>query len=592
MLRIIRVKSLLLPLIFLALQTCLFAQLEDVRIETRNNRSVYVHIVQRGNTLWGLHKLYEVSVEDIIEHNPQVQDGLREGDTVYIPVPIITRNKTHIVQKGETLYSIAKQYEVSVAQLEEWNPESKLGLTIGQTLAIQEFVYLTGGRAKEVKNTNIRDTNASQVHITFNDSVVEHRVVKGETLYSIARRYLVSQEQIMAFNKKKSSHIKPGERLNIPLKKERIAKVDVRVIPQKEADAHYQPLVFHRKERYNIAVFLPFYLDKTQGYSSAVTTMSTEFLMGVQMALDSLEKMGLKAKVYVFDSENNAEKVASILSSPEFAEMDLIIGPLYKEHAKQLAAWCLEHKVRLICPINIDTQILQNNPYVYTTMASDMTLMKGLAKFLAEDFKSARMLLVRPDNSAKDSILYQTFRAEYNRLAGLGGTQMIETTVENLPAYLSSSLRTAIVYPTNDAKLAVQFVNELNKLTHKMSAETFVFGTDEWLNMDGINAFSRNKLRLTVPLSMDLNYDYPRTKEQHQKYRIRYRSDFTKIAIQGFDVMLGYGSELLLEKPLGQLIMNYFEPVQIGPNHGFENQHTEIITHDDYQLTNIRHIIE
>jgi len=576
---------LLLSVCFCLSPTLSFGQLTDVRIETRNDQQFYVHVVQKGNTLWGLHRLYEVSVEEIIQNNPSVQDGLREGDTVYIPVPIIERTKTHTVQGGETWYSIAKQYSTSVQHLQAWNSDVKKDLQIGQILKIVELFYVTGGKAADPLEHKT-DDGASQLTITFNDSVVEHRVVRGETLYSISRRYLINQDKILSFNKKRSSHLKPGEVLLIPLKKERIEKVDVRIIPQKETEQIYEPLIFQRKDQYNIAILLPFFLDKTTGYSSSTANMSAEFLMGAQLAIDSLRLLGLNAKVYVFDTENDTQKIASILDRPEFETMDLIIGPLYKENASQLATWCKAHKIRLVCPVNVDTQILQNNPYVYTTIGSDMTLIKGLANYVATMFKPDKVVLIKPDN-ANDSILYQTFRSQYNRTAGLGGTKIIETSSSNISAYLSYSHRTAIIYPTNDAKSAVTFMDNLSKLSHKIGQSTYVFGTDEWLNMSGLNAFYRNKYRITVPTSLELNYGYDRTKTIHQKYRSRYKSDFTKIAVQGFDVLFHFCSELLLENPAEQLIMNKFEMVQIGPNHGFENQHVEILTHDDYQLKNI-----
>lgn len=135
-------------------------------------------------------------------------------------------------------------------------------------------------------------------------------------------------------------------------------------------------------------------------------------------------------------------------------------------------------------------------------------------------------------------------------------------------------------------------MNELSRYAHKFGSSSYVFGTDAWLDMDGINAFYRNKYRITVPTSMDLNYNYERTKIYHRKYRSLYQSDFTKVAIQGFDVMYNFCSELLLDKKAGQLIMNDFESIQIGPNHGFENQHTEILTHSEYELKNISNGLE
>jgi LysM repeat protein len=556
-----------------------FGQLEDVKIETKNGQRVYVHVAQKGNTLWGLHRLYDVPVEKIVEYNAGIESGLQEGQVVYIPIPIITEEKIHVVSAGETLYSIARKYDVDVKELSKWNPESEQGIKEGQKLKILNSKYITGEKAETVVKENGKTETAGPVKITFNDSIVEHTVVQGETLYSISKRYIVPSETIVSFNGKRNNNIKPGEVLKIPLKKERISKVEIREVPKRENTQKIDnTLLFKQKNEYHVAILLPFYLSKGTGYSEAVSNMSAEFLMGAQMALDSLKKMGLNAKVYVYDTENNTDKITSILAKPEFASMDMIIGPLHKTNAPLIADWCLKHKVRMVCPVNVDTKILQNNPYVYTTIGSDITLMKGMAKYIAQKFKGSKIVLIKPNNT-QDSILYQTFRTEYNRLAGAGG-------------YLSYSGRTALIFPTNDSKSATSFMNELSRFSHKVGTSTYVFGTDAWLDMDGINAFYRNKYKITVPTSLDLNYSYERTKTQHRKYRTLYRSDFTKVAIQGFDVTFNFCAELLLDKRVGQLIMNNFQSVQIGPNHGFENQNTEILTHEEYDLKNISNGVE
>lgn len=580
-------KAFLFTITFLLFSSLTFGQLGEVKIEARNGEKVYVHIVQKGNTLWGLYKLYDVPVEKIIEKNPGVENGLQEGQIVYIPVPIITEQNTHLVLAGETLYSIARKYDVDVKELEKWNPEAAKGLKEGQKLMIYSSTYITGEKATPVVTKEEKTADKNPITVTFNDSIVEHIVVEGETLYAISRRYMVPADKIISFNKKKNNVLKPGEVLKIPLKKERISGIKLREIPQKEVARPVDEVpIFNKKSEYKVAILLPFMLNKGVGYSERISNMSAEFLMGAQMALDSLEKMGLNAKVFVYDVENDEAKVKSILEKPEMTSMDLIIGPLNKVHAPTIAAWCLEHKIRMVCPVNIDTKILQGNPYVYTTIGSDITLIKGMAQFITQKFKGENVILVKP-SSAKDSILYQAFRTEYKRLAENGKGKLIETTPENISKFLSVSAKLAIVYPTNDPKSVVGFMNELSRFVHKFGANSYVFGTEAWLDMDGINAFYRNKYRITIPSSMDLNYTYDRTKIYHRKYRTLYGSDFTKVAIQGFDVMFNYCYGLLLGQKAGQLIMNNFESIQVGPNHGYENKNVEILSHENFTLINI-----
>ncbi|MCO5259925.1 MAG: LysM peptidoglycan-binding domain-containing protein [Crocinitomicaceae bacterium] len=564
-----------------------FGQLGEVKVEVKDGEKMYVHTVQKGNTLWGLYKQYDVAVEKIIEKNPGIENGLKEGQVVYIPVPIITETKVHVVEAGETLYSIARKYDVTTNDIESWNPSLSAELKIGQQVKILVATYATGDKALPVTpQENKAKEVTPPIRVTFNDSIVEHQVTDGETLYSISKRYMVSIDKIVAFNNKKSTVVKPGEIIKIPLKKERITNVAVREVPQKDVGPSQNKPVYSSKGEYKIAILLPFMLNRGAGYSDRIATMSTEFLMGAQMALDSLESLGLKAKVFVYDIENNESKVKEVLAKPELATMDMVIGPLNKAFASLVADWCLRNKIRMVCPVNVDTKILQNNPYVYASMGSDITLEKGLARFVAQKFNGDNVILIKPTN-AKDSALYQAFRSEYKQFTGAGKGKLIETTLDNFSTFVARNMKLAIVFPTNDAKSAIKFMGEISKLGNKFGSDSYIFGTDAWLDMDGINALYRNNYRVSVPSSMDLNYTYDRTKFYHRKYRTLYGSDFTKVAIQGYDVIFNYVYELLMGKNAGQLIMNNFDSKQIGGNHGYENKNVEILTHENFDLINI-----
>ena len=116
-----------------------FSQTEKSdKIVVKEGKSFYVHEVAKGQTLYGLSKLYQVSVEEITLHNPTVQQGLKANDIVYIPAPktAVIDSVFHTVNKGETLYSIARMYELSVDTIKKANPNITEILTIEQRIFI------------------------------------------------------------------------------------------------------------------------------------------------------------------------------------------------------------------------------------------------------------------------------------------------------------------------------------------------------------------------------------------------------------------------------------------------------------------------
>lgn len=575
----------LIVLIFSILSITAFAQPEGAKVETVNGERVYVHVVQNGNTLWGIHQLYNVPVETIVIRNPGIDGGIKEGEVVYIPVPKVNETKKHIVQSGETLFGIARKYSVSVEDLQKWNPELKNGLKADQELIIQLSGYAND---KPVVSTpEVKNPSKETISVTFQDNVVEHIVQDNETFYSISKRYMVSPDVLMEFNGKRNTKIKPGDVLKVPIKKEKIERVVVREVPPVTTQKIDTNLLFKRKEDNSVAILLPFFLDRGAGYSEVVSNMAAEFYMGAQMALDSLKSLGFNAKIYVYDTENDSTKIASILAKPEFKTMDLVIGPLYKGNVMQVATWCKNNQVRMVCPGSVDMKVVQNNPMVYSCVASDQTLMKSLANYTYTYHKNDKLLLIKPTKPT-DSLLYEAFRDEYNLLVSKGGGSKL---VESTPGGFTSHLvRTdlVLIFPTNDKASAVRFFNELGRFSHKVSEEkTFVFGTNEWAGFEGLNSNSKNKFKLTYAEAMNFNYAEPKIKYYTRQYRRRFKSDFTKMAAQGFDATFNFCAELLMEIPVKELVMNDFKCKQVGPSHGFENKNYYILSQRGYELVNV-----
>ena len=105
--------------------------------------------------------------------------------------------KSHAVQKGETVYSIAKKYDISEETIYNLNPDSRNELKVNSVLIIPSSSVISAG----TNNNNYRD----------------HRVKKKETLYGIAQLYNVSVDDIKKLNKELYSRgLRKGERLVIP----------------------------------------------------------------------------------------------------------------------------------------------------------------------------------------------------------------------------------------------------------------------------------------------------------------------------------------------------------------------------------------
>ncbi|PTQ90335.1 membrane-bound lytic murein transglycosylase D [Agitococcus lubricus] len=140
----------------------------------------------------------------------------------------------HKVRAGDTLYSIAKKYDVTVKELADWNNlKVKNGLKTGKKLVIfqndHDDTRVAKAEKKSKKDKDIADDKTSRKEKRLakekrskkeKDSVkrISYEVKRGDTLYSISQRYNVSVSQIKTWNKA-SKHIKPGQDLVLYLAK-------------------------------------------------------------------------------------------------------------------------------------------------------------------------------------------------------------------------------------------------------------------------------------------------------------------------------------------------------------------------------------
>lgn len=115
--------------------------------------------VEKGDTLYSISRRYDVPLKDLIQQNGlRPPYNLKVGQSLQMPSA-----KYHIVQKGDTLYSISRQYNLDVASLSQKNRlKPPYALNIGQKLALPGTV---SGGGKSLANTKVASSAASQTKV-------------------------------------------------------------------------------------------------------------------------------------------------------------------------------------------------------------------------------------------------------------------------------------------------------------------------------------------------------------------------------------------------------------------------------------------
>ena len=176
---------------------------DSLRMETINGKVFIIHQVGEHETLYGVSRRYGTPITAILEFNPKAASGLEVGQLLqilYVPkAKVQTTAGIHKVAPKETLFSIAKQYNVSIDELKAWNNLKDYGLSQGQELIVK------------------RPTGATEVVKAREDKVATgfHRVEDKESLFSIAKKYGVTVQEIKDWNGIVGSDVKVGQMLVI-----------------------------------------------------------------------------------------------------------------------------------------------------------------------------------------------------------------------------------------------------------------------------------------------------------------------------------------------------------------------------------------
>jgi LysM repeat protein len=147
-----------------------------------NNENNNTYIVQANDTLYSIARKYNMSVEELKRLNNLMTNAIHIGQELIVSKP----SSTYTVTAGDTLYSIARMFNITVDELKRVNNLTSNTLTIGQTLIIPKLTSNT------------------------------YTVQVGDTLYKIAQKYNTTIDVIMKLNNLTTTNLKIGEVLQLP----------------------------------------------------------------------------------------------------------------------------------------------------------------------------------------------------------------------------------------------------------------------------------------------------------------------------------------------------------------------------------------
>ena len=427
----------ILPLLMLTIVVGATAQEQIVVV---NGKKCIVHTIAENDTFYSLAQRYDVPLKQIIQINGEEQaEKLAVGAKIYIPYNEKAEKRStkersavaedapksldgdfiiHTVVENDTLYSIAKHYKISLDQLLADNPEAEAqSLAIGSTLLVR--TAMVGYASIKDIDKEIKRHEKEAEEQQKEEKAKYHTVAYGDTLYSLARRYKTTEQELMALNgftssdqllsgmkivvrgaaDSKEATEQPEEKTTEEVAQEEAQQQPEGVVPVYEFSFNADSLIsyvenngynheleaqkkqeidsmeaeqkvripsfkrFVRGEKLNVVVLLPMHRD------GKIVKAFVDHYRGMLLAFKQLRNEGYSINVTVFDTERTAIRLSEIMESEAFQNADMLIGPIYAEEVAMVLPFAQEKNIPVINPLTDIDPAVVSSPVLFQMQA-------------------------------------------------------------------------------------------------------------------------------------------------------------------------------------------------------------------------------
>ena len=179
-----------------------------------------VHIVRQGETLFSISRQHNIPVANLRSWNNLTTDNLSVGMRLRLAPERPANAIKHVVQAQETLFAISRRYNVTIAEIQQWNNLRDTNLEIGQELTIYRVPQQTDELLPELVDTTPvaipQPEQARESIVTAPVQMNTYYIVKsGDSLYRIALNHDMTVDELRALNQLQSDVLRVGQQLTV-----------------------------------------------------------------------------------------------------------------------------------------------------------------------------------------------------------------------------------------------------------------------------------------------------------------------------------------------------------------------------------------
>jgi len=413
-------------------------------------------------------------------------------------------------------------------------------------------------------NTSLFSQESKDTIFLNNHCYVKHIVEYNQTIDEIAEKYNVAVKRILETNET-SIKLFYNQTLYIPIKRD-------------ESDNN----IFQNTDHFDIALLLPFYKNLNDTLVSSFenkedadniilgkSKMALEFMQGIQLALDSLEKTGVSINLVVYDTRNDSSKVVEIMESRLLDSVDIIIGPIYSKNMQLISErYGNDKKISLISPLSKSSDFLKNNSSTIQLNTPYKNQVKIITEFIESKYKDQNITICY-EESEKGLALYmqKNLSKSQNTISMMN---MIYTHIDSIRTqFLDTQI---IILPSKNRA----FISKMLGTLGGIDSSFIVFGLSNIKNYDHLDLENLMHLDVHFPDPYYFNSNDLNDKILLNNFEEKFMAIPSRFSVVAYNIMMNFCTK-----------NQSYEFEKFRLNGGKVNTNAPLVKYIDYSLEKV-----
>lgn len=489
------------------------------------------HVVRRGETVYGLAKMYGVTIDDIYQANPGSKLGIRRDQVIVIPQKAKDINDGdsfffYQIKPGDTLKGIADAYNTSVAQL------------LGDNKGLSDSNFEVGAVIRVAVDANAGNVATETVEKTELDHIDTFTADKDDTWETLAEKTGVDAEKLMEANQ--GTKLKKNVEISVPVIETTSIEVETEVSDARENTSD------GRREIYNEVHGLASAEDAGEQVRARIALLiedpmskrDNEFTRGAFLALDELasdRRISLKVV------QDNVPSDSLVKSFDDFGA-EVVIATYEKNFPEWLSKYGEKNGVEIVNAFDVKNEYYLENPSMIHLLTPSAYFYDEVAEWLGRNLGDNILVMVGKEDSA-DGI------AEC-LIAKRGSENVLKVVPEQIEEMPLKSGESYLFYGYASGKDdVVKMLDAIEMLKdNNPGADVKVMGRPNWITMADALGEKFTRCDVYFPSRFYFDHTGDSGKEFITKYTAQYGHgpirSYPTYAVAGYDILNYFASGL------------------------------------------------